>query len=417
MRTLPVVLIWIAAVLGGYAYLGYPLALLLRRRFARRQPGAPQAVERWPKISVVIAVHNRAAVIREALEAVLASDYPRAQRQVLVVSDASTDGTEDVVRRFADHGVELLRLPQRRGKTGAENAARARLRGEIIVHADAAVTVDSRALRLLVAALEDPAVGVASAREVSLGGGHARYETWVRDLETGVSGIVSASGYLYAIRAELYNRDVPDELSRDLAAVLEARRRGYRAVSVPQAGCSAPTATLREEYRRRVRTIARGIATLARERWALDPRRAGVFAWLTFSHLVCRWLLPPAALAALASLVPLRGSEPWARYTLFVAAGLAALAALGRIWPRRWRVPRLVAWPASVVWGAIAVLHAMWRVLRGRATALWEPARRGGEPSPAPPAKRPDGEAARRSQAAGSYAQNGSDPIGSPVIE
>src|SRR5439155_25391253 len=106
-------------------------------------------------------------------------------------------------RSLADRGVELLRLPERRGKTAAENAARAHLRGTIIVNTDASVRIALQALKTLVAAFADPTVGVASGRDVSVArvGAEANagestyvgYEMWVRDLETRVSGIVGAS--------------------------------------------------------------------------------------------------------------------------------------------------------------------------------------------------------------------------------
>src|SRR5207244_8057022 len=86
------------------------------------------------------------------------------------------------------------------------------------------------------------------------------YEMWVRDLETrlrggggGGGGIVGASGCLYAIRAGLHREFVPENLSRDFAAALIARRHGLRAVSVPGAVCFVPRgASLRQEDRRHV---------------------------------------------------------------------------------------------------------------------------------------------------------------------
>src|SRR5439155_1364987 len=171
--------------------------------------------------------------------------------QIVVVSDASTDATDDIVTRYAARGVELLRLPRRAGKTAAENAARSVLKGDIIVNTDASVRIHPQAIRALVVALRDPTVGVASGRDVSIArldgaanrgeGTYVGYEMWVRDLETRVWGIVGASGCLYAIRAELHRQFVPEDLSRDFAAALTARHHGLRAVSVPGAICFVPS--------------------------------------------------------------------------------------------------------------------------------------------------------------------------------
>lgn len=387
LTTLALATLTATLALTGYAYVGYPLALWLWSTARPRRSSTVARTAPWPLVTVTIPVHNGAAVIGGALEAILAADYPPDRLHVLVVSDASTDGTDDVVRGFADRGVELLRLPWRRGKTGAENSARSHVRGDIVVNSDAGVRIAPRAVRRLVTALAEPDVGVASGRDVSVADrrglttrgerSYVGYEMWVRTLETRVAGIVGASGCLYAIRAPLHDRAVPETLSRDFSAALEARRRGFRAVSVPAAVCYVPrTGSLPEEYRRKVRTIQRGIATLAHERWALDPRRSATFAWMVFSHKVCRWLVPPAAVAAVVSLGVLGWEAAWARLALAGVASVTAVAALGWTWPASRRTPWLVAWPAYFVWGNVAVLHAALRVWRGREMAIWEPTRR-----------------------------------------
>jgi len=386
-------LLWVAfdAALAVcvYAYVGYPAALKAWSLF-RRAPRPPQLLSNWPHISIALPVHNEVEVVADTLEGLLALDYPADRRQILVVSDASTDGTDEVVSRFESRGVELLRLPERQGKTAAENAARRHLTGEIIINTDASVRVHPQAVKHLVAALGDRSVGVASARDVSVAnldqmanageGAYVGYEMWVRDLETRVDGIVGASGCLYAIRADLHMGHVPDGLSRDFAAALTARAHGRRAVSVPAALCFVPrAASLHQEYRRKVRTVTRGLFTLAYKRALLNPRRYGPFAWMLFSHKVCRWLVPWALLVLLAALAALSFGSGWARVALGASGVLAVLAAVGWLWPEG-KMPRVLALPVYVAAGNAAVLHAWLRVLTGRLAPVWEPTRRGPMP-------------------------------------
>ncbi|OLC72606.1 MAG: hypothetical protein AUH78_15790 [Gemmatimonadetes bacterium 13_1_40CM_4_69_8] len=374
-----------------YAYVGYPTILKVLSLF-RRSSTPPDQLTTWPLISITIPVHNEAENIAGALEWVLAVDYPAERRQILVVSDASTDGTDAIVAGFAACGVQLQRLGERRGKTAAENAASPYLTGDIIINTDASVRVHPRAVKLLVAAFDDLAVGVASARDVSVASlddrtnpgeqSYVSYEMRVRDLETTVQGIVGASGCLYAIRADLHRCYVPEALSRDFAAALTAREHGRRAVSVHEAVCFVPrSASLRQEYRRKVRTITRGLATLAYKRALLNPLRYGVFAWMLFSHKLCRWLVPWAMLLLLAVLGALAVTSGWARTALAAFGALGALGGIGWLWPEGDPMPRLLALPAFVVSGNVAVLHAWLRLLGGRLAPVWEPTRRGAVPA------------------------------------
>src|SRR3989442_11271538 len=385
MIVTPAELLAVALGFGLYTYIGYP-ALLKLVGSRRRAPRRAVPLEQWPSISITIPVHNEAEVIAGTLERILELDYPAERRQILVVSDASSDGTDAIVSGFADRGVELLRLPERRGKTAAENAARAHLRGAIVVNTDASVRIHPQALKALITAFADPTVGVASGRDVSVArvGAEANagestyvgYEMWVGDLETQVSGIVGASGCLYAIRAELHGQFVPEDLSRDFGAALLARRRGFRAVSVPAAICFVPrSASLRQEYRRKVRTMARGLRTLWWLRELLNPLRWGLFAWMLASHKLCRWLVPWAFPFSGIALAGLATGVGWARSAL---AALGLIAALASIAWRRWGgnpTPRVLALPVYLIAGNMAGVHACRGALGGAETARCGPTR------------------------------------------
>ncbi len=377
-------LVALPVALAIYAYIGYPVALWIASR--KRQCETTPSRSDWPHVSVVIPAYNEEKQIAGAIDALLAQDYPKEQLQILILSDASSDGTDEIVRKYESRGVELLRMPRRGGKTLAENMAIPHLRGEIVVNSDSSIRLHSSAVRDLVAHMADPTVGVTSGRDVSISrdnsanvaeAGYVNYEMRVRALETLTGGIVGASGSCYAIRAELHKIPVRDDLSRDFSAALTARAHGFRSLSVDRAICFVPrTSALREEYRRKVRTISRGIETLYVHRFLLDPIRYGVFAWKLFSHKVCRWLLPLAMIPGLVGLVLLASSHWWARLLLAVGAVVAMLATIGTVWPSERRAPRIVSLPAFAVAANLAVVEAFWRVLARRQDHIWEPTRR-----------------------------------------
>ena len=377
----------LGALLVAYAYIGYPLLLMVLAA-SRRTAAARREPLEWPAISITVPAYNEAGNIEHKIERLLSLDYPADRRQILVVSDASTDGTDEIAARFADRGVELLRLPQRRGKTAAENAARHLLRGEIVVNTDASVRIHPQALKALVAAFADPSVGVSSCRDVSVARaaaagnpgetGYVGYEMWVRQLETRVYGLVGVSGCLYAIRKPLHMDLVPEALSRDFAAALVAREQGYRTVAVDEAICYVPrTPSIRQEYHRKVRTMTRGLETLWYKRSLLNPLRYGVFAWMLLSHKVCRWLAPWALVALAAGVAALAIAQPWARWVLAAQGMLIGLGVAGWLWPQQWDRPPLLSLAAYGVVGTVAAFRAWANGLRGELEPVWEPTRRG----------------------------------------
>ncbi len=379
-------LLGLAALTVLYSYVLYPL--LLKALRAIRGPRPPAAAsDRWPSISITIPVYNEAGQVRDLLESVLRLDYPQHRMQVLVVSDASDDGTDEIVQSYASRGIELLRMPVRGGKSAAENAARSLLRGDIIVNTDASIRLDRGSLKPLIARFADPRVGLASGRDVSVTkvdgelnvgeSAYVGYEMWLRSLETDLAGIVGASGCFYAIRRDLHQHDLPAGLSRDFAAALVTHEHGYRAVSVNEAVCFVPRVpSLHREYRRKVRTITRGMQTLHFKRHLLNPLHHGLFAWMLFSHKVARWLAPWAAVLGLVGLLILATAHPVARLGLAAAAVVGALAFIGWRWPEGKRPPRLFSMPAFLVAGNVAVLHATINAMRGQMNAVWEPTRR-----------------------------------------
>lgn len=371
----------------GYTYLGYPLVLRLLSLVRGRGPSWPNDPQEWPDVTITVPVYNEENHIADLLENLLALDYPPERRHILIVSDGSTDRTDDIVSRFEARDIVLLRQPERAGKTAAENAAVPRLRGGIVVNTDASIRFPSRALKHLVAPFQDPRIGLTSGRDVSVtrsqrddNVGESRYvgyEMWIRDLETRTSGIVGASGCFYAIRTDLHGIAVPDSLSRDFAAALKCREHGLRAISVPEAVCYVPrTSSLKAEYRRKVRTIARGMDTLAFKRHLLNPCEHGLFAWKLLSHKVCRWAAPWAAFVGFLGLLALAPTRSWA----FILAGagllILLLGTIGWYLGDGRSLPRTLQVPGFVLMGNVAAMHAFLLAISGDRNAVWEPTRR-----------------------------------------
>ena len=150
-------LFWFLLALVIYVYAGYPAFLWILTYLTGGRPVDTGPVE--PAVTLIISAYNEAEVIARKIRNSLAIDYPRHLLELLVVSDASDDGTDDIVGQFESDGVVLVRMEQRGGKTTGLNEAVKRARGEIVVFSDANAMYEANAIRELVAPLRDAAVG------------------------------------------------------------------------------------------------------------------------------------------------------------------------------------------------------------------------------------------------------------------
>ena len=184
----------ITLLLLAYTWAGYPMLLLLLRRLAARGI-AREGRQTSAKISIVIAVRNEEETIAEKLVDCTNLDYPSDQLEIVVVSDRSTDGTEEIVRGLASRDARILLLAGhgQLGKSGAQNLGVQHATGEILFFTDAATRTRPDALTVLMENFADSRVGLVTA-DVYLGqpgsavaegqGIYWRFELFLRKLES-----------------------------------------------------------------------------------------------------------------------------------------------------------------------------------------------------------------------------------------
>ena len=331
----------ISLIFTVYILLGYPilLAVLARRDRQIDRHFAPKTV------SLLLPVYNGGKWIRDKLQSILKLDYPRELLQVLVISDGSSDGTDDIVHEFAPDGIELLRVP-RGGKAAALNAGLSAARGEILFFTDVRQPLDPGCLKSLVSCLGDPTVGAACGHVYFLGGKdeqqvhmglYWRYEKWIRLNHTRIHSIQAGTGCLYAMRRELASPIPPDTLLDDSYLPLCGFFRGYRFVFDTGAIAYEYPTTLDAEFRRKVRTLA-GIYQLI----GIFPALIGPGnrMWIHFvSHKLGRLLVPFALLLMAVSSFGLPGT--WRTAAVAAQGSFYLLAALDPVIPKGWFVKRI----------------------------------------------------------------------------
>jgi cellulose synthase/poly-beta-1,6-N-acetylglucosamine synthase-like glycosyltransferase len=380
------ILFWASVLTVLCTYLLFPL-LVLVRALVRARPHASADIR--PSVSMVIAAHNEAAGIGAKLENVLSLDYPPDRLEVVIASDGSDDGTDEIVQRYVDRGVRLLSLP-RQGKAPALNAAVGAARGEILVFSDANSLYAQDAIAALMRPFADPLVGgvagdqryVADGAGDAIAAGEQRYWNVDRMLKTAESragNVISATGAIYAVRRSLV-RPVPDGVTDDFFTSTGVIAQGYRLVFAPDAVAFEPVAGSAElEFGRKVRVITRGLRGVLLRRELLDPRWHGFYAVQLLGHKVLRRLMVfPLGVAAATSPLLWRRGRIY-RVATVLQAGFYGLGAMGMLLARRpiGRRKALV-FPAFFCFVNVAALKAAWNVFRGRRIDRWEPRREPG---------------------------------------
>jgi cellulose synthase/poly-beta-1,6-N-acetylglucosamine synthase-like glycosyltransferase len=372
---------WLSAAALFYTYAGYPLLLalvsMIRPRRVRR--GNFEAT-----VSVIITAYNEERDLAAKLENTLALDYPSELLEIIVASDCSSDRTDEIVKEFAPRGVRLQRQLQRLGKTAAQNAAVAQVRGEIILFSDATSFYQPDVLRALLPSFADPSVGCVAGRLIYIDPTQSRigrgarsywsYETFLKKHESRACSLIGASGCLYAVRKTAY---VPlyHEACSDFIIATKVVEQGLRAIYEPNAVCTELTNRRSDnELKMRVRIIAQTFTDLWRHVGMLNPFRSGFYAIQLLSHKVMRYLVPLFLMAIFVASAMLVGSMFYRILFTVQLAGYAC-AALAWLLDLAGIRSRLLALPQYFVLANVASLIAMYKFFRGERFASWEPIR------------------------------------------
>src|SRR5262245_9247297 len=116
-----VVVFWASLAAVAYPYVVYPLLLVAWNRLTRRHAPAPRPGYQ-PSVTIICPVHNEAGRIGDKVRNLVALDYPAWLVQILVVGDGCTDRSLEIALLDGNGRVEVIDLPERRGKAAALNA-------------------------------------------------------------------------------------------------------------------------------------------------------------------------------------------------------------------------------------------------------------------------------------------------------
>jgi cellulose synthase/poly-beta-1,6-N-acetylglucosamine synthase-like glycosyltransferase len=381
MGALAAVVFVVSGALLVYTYIGYPLLLHV---VARRWQAGRRNDAAAPSVSVIVAAYNEERCIRAKIDNILGQAYSEHRVEVVVVSDRSTDRTDDLVRTHPDGRVRLLVQRERGGKNLALNRGVEEARGDVLVFTDADAMLAPNALATLVAPFRDAGVGLVSGQGLygELGDGttrvvsnaYVRYESFIKQREAALGFVAAADGALYAMRRSAY-RELAAREVHDLVHPIQAALAGWRSAFEPDAfTVEPPSATGGGEFRRHVRIIAQGFVVLIRQLPVLLAAGRTREAWMLVSHRLLRWassLFLAGALISNAALA--HQGSPWFAATLAGQLAFYGLATAGALGERFHVRLRLLAIPYFFCLVSAAGVTGFLQFLRGHHHATWLP--------------------------------------------
>lgn len=369
----------------GWVFIAYPLLLLTLNKMLKVH--AVQRPNTEPTVSLIIAAYNEERVIGRKIENTLKLDYPKEKLEVIVFSDASSDRTDEIVKSYEMKGVKLVRIEGRKGKVFCKNEVAKMANGEILVFSDANSMYEPSAIKELVKHFSDPAVGCVGGElrykyeEQVMGEGlYWRYEQWIKRMEGNLGNLTTVNGAIYAIKKDVFEPlpvDVPD----DFGITILVRAKGFKVVHEPNAVAWEETApNVKAEMKRRVRMVAQASYCLFRKpqfRRLLNPLKYGFLAVQLWSHKVLRWFTGLFLVTALLLNAFLVGENVlftvslWGQVLFYI---LAASGIVQEYWIGK-KSPKLVHVISYFVLSCYAMLHGLWKGLRGKTFIIWTPAR------------------------------------------
>jgi cellulose synthase/poly-beta-1,6-N-acetylglucosamine synthase-like glycosyltransferase len=370
-----------------YTYFGYFVAVILLGKIIRKKVHKSDIK---PHVTMLIAAYNEEIGIAQKIEDSLGLSYPKEKLRIVVVSDGSTDATDEIVKSYASQGVELFRVEGRVGKTEARNIAMAAIQGEIIIFSDATTAYKEDLVEKLVRNFADPRVGMVTGHLIyrdssntQMGTGQKlywKYESTIKKAQTSMGTLTGSVGCVTAFRKELYT-PLPENIIEDFTGPLMLVMKGYRVVYEEEALCFEDTTKkAKHEWNMRVRVVRGGMTGMVHAKKILNPITYPIPFFQLVSHKILRWLIPVIIISLFVINNYLVWSDPkniYAVVLLVIQLAFYLIAACAYALERNGIHNRLAAIPLYFLILNAASLVALVKTITGNLESTWETTREG----------------------------------------
>lgn len=383
------VIFWIGILVVGYTYVGYGIIIYIFSKLRKRTNvlnSTPD--EQLPLVTLLVAAYNEADIIRDKIKNTLELDYPENKLEIFFVTDGSTDQTPEIVKEYP--AIQLFHSFERKGKIHAVNRVMKSVKTPIVIFCDANTDLNREAIKYIVRHYQDPTIGgVAGEKRIlskdkdnASGSGEGlywKYESFLKKKDAEVYSIVGAAGELFSVRTELFEEPAENMIIEDFYLSMRITAKGYRFAYEPDAfAMETASASVKEEWKRKVRISAGGFQAMAKLTYLLNPFRYGMLSFQYISHRVLRWTLAPLFLPIIffTNVWLALSGIPFYQLTMILQVLFYGLAFAGYLLRDKKIGIKGFFVPYYFAVMNLSVYFGLNRYLRGKQSVVWEKAKR-----------------------------------------
>lgn len=378
---------WICLSVLFYCYAGYGILLFIfnntKSIFSRKK-----FVEENPEVipvTLVVAMFNEAAIIEKKIQNTLTINYSKEKLQVIFVDDASTDGSSEIVAKYPF--INLIQHRKRKGKTAALQTAMQQVQTPVVIFSDANSMLNEQCVFKIIRHYNNPTVGgVAGEKRIlkqnsryvaeEAEGVYWQYESYIKKQEADFYTTIGAAGELFSIRSSLFQLADENIITDDFLISMQVCLQGYTMAYEPEAySTETPSASIREETKRKIRIAAGAYQSMSLLKEALIFFKHPLLAFQYFSHRVLRWIFCPFLLPLLLFVsIFIASTANNEFYRLFIYAQILfyVMAAVGWLLIRLGWNTRIFTIPFYFVFMNVCLIKGLFVFLSGQHTVLWQ---------------------------------------------
>lgn len=308
------IIFWSSTFVIIYTYLLYPIVVYILSKNSVKTQNI-FATEYTQPVSILLVVFNEEKNIQRRINNLLAQQPNTVIKEIIIVSDGSTDQTNNIVHaniKSTSAKIKLIVSEKNDGKAAGINIGLEHVKSEIIVFADARQEFEIDTVQKLARHFYDSNIGAVSGHLMFRNnnsdtsapasiGLYWRYETWLRINEAKYDSVIGCPGSVYAVKRECVKAPprglILDDLWIPIQVVMKGKKVAYDPTAIAWDNAEQEYA---KEHKRKIRTLAGNYQLIFSDPKIVSPFHNRLW-WMFISHKLLRLIVPFALFSALVS--------------------------------------------------------------------------------------------------------------------